>query len=318
MPPLRRAVPTLVALVSAVSIAAVEPSPPPVVGADAPAASTQARAAGPISSVRLSDGQVLRGRVVQQTAEEVVLELVSGGRMTLARKGISAIEVEDRAMVSSTGQIWFKDPNRTRYFYSPSAMTLKQGEGYFSQKELFFSAVAYGITDNITVLIGSVLPMWMSGTVYGINLIGAIKVGFSPAEDIHVAAGFESIALPGLSLGGGFLFAGITVGDDNAHVTINAGAPFFFVQDPSAEFGDAIVTTSGNYRLGRHVALVTEHWFLPQFNGGLDLTMINSLGARIFGEQWAVDLGFVRLAPAGMASIGFIPIPWVDFTYNFG
>ena len=42
------------------------------------------------------------------------------------------------------------------------------------------------------------------------------------------------------------------------------------------------------------------------------LPMLNSFGARLFGERWAVDLGAIYVH--GVT----IPIPWVDFVYNFG
>ena len=47
----------------------------------------------------------------------------------------------------------------TRYLYAPTAIPLEKGTGYFSQKELVMSSVAYGLTDNISVLGGTPLPI---------------------------------------------------------------------------------------------------------------------------------------------------------------
>jgi len=41
----------------------------------------------------------------------------------------------------------------------PRAIPLEKGTGYFSQKELVMSSVAYGLTDNISVLGGTPLPI---------------------------------------------------------------------------------------------------------------------------------------------------------------
>ncbi len=275
----------------------------------------------PLSRVTLRDGQRLRGRVVAETQGLITLELISGGRMTLSRDSIQELVVEEGMQVSSTGQLWFQDPNRTRYFYSPSAMRLRKGEGYFSQKELMFSAVAYGLTDNVTVLAGAMLPLWLMGG-NGLNFIGGIKAGFSPLENFHLAAGAETLVLPAWGfgsssvVGAGFVFVGGTLGDHNAHLTVNVGRPFMFA-NTTQSLGEAIVTLNGNLRVGANFALVTENWLLPGFFGN-PLSMVNSFGGRIMGERFAVDLAVLRVEDFRSTGVGMIPIPWVDFTYNFG
>ncbi|MDQ3267025.1 MAG: hypothetical protein M3Y59_25785 [Myxococcota bacterium] len=287
----------------------------------APPPATASSAEKPLSRVTLRDGQQLRGRVVAESKDAVTLELISGGRMALSRHSISKMEVEEGTLVSSTGQLWFRDPNRTRYLYSPSAMRLRKGEGYFSQKELVFSSVAFGLTDHVTLLAGAMLPLWMMGG-NGLNFIGGIKAGFSPSENFHLAAGAETLVLPAWGfqsssvVGAGFVFVGGTLGDHNAHFTVNVGRPFMFA-NTSQSLGEAIVTLNGNVRLGANFALVTENWLLPGFFG-TPLAMINSLGGRIMGERFAVDLAVLRVETFQSNGLGMIPIPWVDFTYNFG
>lgn len=280
----------------------------------APAA---AAAEVPLSRVTLNDGQNIRGRIVEESADNVTLELVNGGRMQLARRGIRDIKIEEGVQVSSTGQLWFRDANRTRYFYSPSAMMLRKGEGYFSQKELLFSSVAYGLTDNVTVLAGSMLPLWLIGT-NGFNFIGGIKVGGSITDTFHLAGGAETMFVPSFGgFGFGFVFGGATLGDADRHVTVNVGKPFS-LGNSGSYLGDALATVNGNLRLGSHFALVTENWLMPSFFTSTPrLFMINSFGGRIMGERWAVDLAVIRIDGFN-SNGGFIPLPWVDFTLNFG
>lgn len=269
-----------------------------------------------LSRITLKDGQELRGVVLRQDNRVVVVELPDGDRMEIPARQVKDIAVERNAKVRENGEIWFQDPNRTRYLYAPSGMMLRQGEGHFSQKELLFSSMSYGLTDNITVQAGAVLPLWLVPS--GFNFIGGIKVGASLGDRLHLAAGAQGIFVPGLfgTSGGaaGFVFGTATYGTPDGHLSVAVGKPFMIAQG-TAGFNELfIVTLNGNLRVGQRVALVTENWLLPTMGTTYSgqLPMINSLAARIFGESWAVDLGLIRVADT------IVPIPWLDFTYNFG
>lgn len=236
--------------------------------------------------------------------------------MELPARQVKDIAVERNAQVRENGQLWFQDPNRTRYLYAPSGMMLRQGEGYFSQKELFFSSLSYGLTDNITVQAGAMVPLWLVPS--GFNFIGGIKVGASLGDRLHLAAGAQGLFLPGLfgtsGGGAGFVFGTATYGTPDGHLSVAVGKPFLLASGTSAFDETFIVTLNGNLRVGQRVALVTENWLLPTMGTTYSgqLPMINSLAARIFGENWAVDLGLIRVADVPF------PFPWLDFTYNFG
>ncbi len=272
-----------------------------------------------LSRITLKDGQELRGVVVHEDARVVVVELADGDRMELPARQVKSIAVEKNARLRDNGEVWFQDPNRTRYLYAPSGMMLRQGEGYFSQKELFFSSMNYGLTDHLTVQVGAVLPAWLING--GFNLIGGIKLGTSVGDRLHLAVGAQGLILPGVmgvgSGGGGavgFLFGTATYGTPDAHLSLALGTPFMFAQGTDVFSNHYIAALSGNVRLSQRVSLVSENWLLPTVgmapNG--ELPMLNSLAARVFGESWAVDLGAIRVP-------GFpIPVPWLDFTYNFG
>ncbi|HTL82998.1 MAG TPA: hypothetical protein VL651_14895, partial [Bacteroidia bacterium] len=61
--------------------------------------------------------------------------------------------------VSRKGGTWFSNPNATRYFFAPSAIPLKKHEGYFQNAYLLANSVNVGITNNITVGGGVVIPV---------------------------------------------------------------------------------------------------------------------------------------------------------------
>jgi hypothetical protein len=268
-----------------------------------------------LSRITLKDGQELRGVVVHRDARIVVVELATGGRLELPATQVERVEAEPHAQVRANGEVWFQDPNRTRYLYAPSGMMLRQGEGYFSQKELFFSSMNYGLTDHITVQVGAVVPAWLASG--GFNLIGGVKVGGSVTDRLHLAIGAQALFLPSL-LGGeggaaGFLFGTATYGTPDAHVSLALGKPFTFASGEEVLNRHYIVALSGNVRMTQTLALVTENWLMPTLSlSDNQLPMINSLALRIFGEHWSVDLGGIRIPEVP------IPIPWLDFTYNFG
>ena len=51
------------------------------------------------------------------------------------------------------------DPNYSRLLFAPTGRPLAKGDGYFSDYELVFPGVAYGLTDNLSLAGGvSVIP----------------------------------------------------------------------------------------------------------------------------------------------------------------
>jgi hypothetical protein len=302
---------------------ATSPESPAPAEAEAPAASETFTQPPPpesgkreLSRITLKDGQQLHGVVVHEDHQVVVVELPDGDRLELPARQVKDISVQRNVQVRDNGEIWFQDPNRTRYLYAPSGMMLRQGEGYFSQKELFFSSLSYGLTDNITVQAGAVLPAWLIPGAF--NFIGGVKVGGSIGDRLHLAVGAQGLAVPGLGTGFGgavgFVFGTATYGTPDAHLSLGLGKPFMLFNGGGGLDSSVIGTLSGNIRVSQRAALVTENWLLmaPGANLNGQLPMLNSLAVRLFGESWAVDLGGIYVPGTPML------IPWLDFAYNFG
>lgn len=305
----------LVSLSSLTAAAQEPPAPPPP--ATEPSPATPAAKPRRVK-VTLKDGQELRGELAAETPEAVELS-VAGARTNVARSTVQSMEDDTTSTVRADGQLWFQDPNRTRYFYGPSAMMLRQGEVTLSQKELLFTSVNFGVTDWLSLQAGAVVPAWLAG-VNGFNFIGAVKVGKSLTEHWHVAGGVQALVLPLVGTGsapiaGGFGFGSVTYGTGDAHVTLSAAKPFFLAQGSSG-VGDALFTLSGDLRVARSVALVTENWVMPDFAAGQVLSL-DAVGARLMGEHIAVDLGGVWMATSSQGLMTWVPVPWLDVTWNF-
>ena len=206
------------------------------------------------------------------------------------------------------------DRNRTRYLVAPSSFMLKEGESYLSQSQLLFSSFSYGITDHFTLSARALLPLWIADFQRGFHILPGAKYGWTLNRDWRVATGVETVVIPqeGTLV---FPYAGTTYGTQRRHVTVNLGQPFKF---DTSEFEAArffLVSINGNVWLSEHMRLVTENWVLYFDSVNVDLRTLFSLAMRFQGQQFATDLGLAIMGDG--ANLSSIPLPWLDFTYNF-
>jgi hypothetical protein len=301
-------------------------APPPGAASGEPLLNHQVR-------VRLRDGQVLTGKLLLRREDgALLLQLATGPQLTLPAETITEV-VDDSAEARRTE--WFSDPNRTRYLYGPSAMMLKRNEFSFSQTELLVSGFSWGATDWLSVQLAGAVPLWFISFPTAFNLLLSVKAGGKLANNVHLAGGVQALWVPAFGntnpsggsftlpvVGVGFLTG--TYGTSDLHASLSVAMPFSGYSGLAT--GSPIVTVSANWRLTRGFALVTENWFIfgvqqvvdPLGTPHVEVTVAtaNGLAARIMGEHFAVDLGFLVLQ-AGGTFVPF-PVPWVNFTYNWG
>jgi hypothetical protein len=289
------------------------PPPPPAVSLDAAPALSDSLARK--VRIYMTDGQELTAILLGENKEKLRVRIGSGAPFDIARASIRAVEDADAV---PSPENYFRDPNITRTFYAPTGFRLRAGEAYFSQKELLFSSFGYGITDNVSVMVGTVLPTWFSGG--GQNLVAGFKVGMDVGDVWHLAAGAQGVGLPffgsfsgGSPAGFGFVFGTATCGTPLFNITFSAGEGVHNLGSGGNTF---IAVGSASWRVGQHVALQTENWFFPglpsMFGNNEPFLIINSAGIRLMNKNLAADLGFIRI-PGSVT-----PFPWVDFTYTFG
>jgi hypothetical protein len=274
--------------------------------------------------LHMANGKTATGDLVELRADTLKLRLSGGAEVIIQRAGVLKVQTkEEVALVAPRPSVaghpiqnavgWRVRPevipsHRTRYFYAPSAMPLRKGEGYFSQKELIFSAAAFGVTDQMSMLVGSVLPALMFGGIDGVNGIFGLKYAWNPAEEFHVALATEALVLPGgeaVGLGG----AVVTFGGYHNHLSLLASVPYSLNGDTFLS-GSFLFTVAGALRTGKRWALLTENWVVGLGDG--NPLLIGSVGLRRFGRDHAFDFAFLGVSGAGF---GF---PWVDWTFSWG
>jgi hypothetical protein len=194
------------------------------------------------------------------------------------------------------------DPGRTHYLFAPSGMLLHGGEAVISQTELLFSTVAFGFGDHATLRVGTAVPALVLAGMNGFNATLELKLGFSPHELVHLAAGLESIALP--TIGGGYAFGAATLGGDAAHLTLGGGFDAITVGEGLGS-GPPLLFAGASVRAGRHLGLAAEHWMFPTRP---ELASITAGALRLMFGPFAVALGAAHFAPLR------IPLPWLDIS----
>jgi len=287
----------------------------PLAAAQAPADTTH------LERVELTDGSVLVGVVIAETAADLTLRTSAGLEVT-----VPLAQVRRRTTFEGRiegGRVVVFDPNRTRLLFTPTARPLSAGEGYIAAYQVFVPFVAYGLTDQVSVAGGTVLLPEAFGRVWYV----APKVTFYERADL-------AIGLGGVGLGAFFNdeawtavlgYGLVTYGSPERSFTAGAGAA---VAEGGLSTG-LILMLGGDLQLSNSIKLVTENYLLPteRFVDFDPVTRrsryetryepVISGGIRFFGPRLAADLALLTF-PSIIGEVSFPFVPWVGFAYNFG
>jgi hypothetical protein len=276
------------------------------------------------ATILLKDGTQLRGQILSESPDGVRIKTDNLGELTLSQDKIEHIERQTEGFYKN-GKYWFRNPNSTRYFYAPSALPLRKGEGYYQNAYVFVNSVSIGVTDHFAMGGGFVLNPtfrdWQvvfltpkvsfpsrSNVTFG---VGAIAIGiFNRDYEYDYTTGQETSSGINMTMAGiGYGVA--TFGNAERNGSIGLGWGF-----ADNEIGPRpVLNLSYMTRVGRKVGLLTENWiFIP--TAGDPAVALLSGGARFFGEKMSVDLAL--WVPVGEGIGQFIAIPYVDFVIKFG
>ncbi len=193
------------------------------------------------------------------------------------------------------------DPTYTRLFFTPTAFTLRAGEGYFSVYEVIFPSLTVGLTGFADIAGGVSMAPGASDQFFYL----APKLKFFHQGNFAVAAGaIYTAPLKEFSGGGGFVYGVFTVGNRNSSFTFGLAWPFI-----KTDISDkSVILLGGSLPLSRNLKFITENYIFP---GGSSLL---SGGFRFYTGKLSVD--FALAYPTGQHG-GFPFIPWLGFSYKF-
>lgn len=174
-----------------------------------------------VSYVRLVmyDGTTRMGELIDANANEFRIRTRKMGDVVVPKylvQGVVELTADQyvRLTDSVVGRALSLNPQSSRYFFAPSGIQLKQGEGYF-QSNIALNSVSLGVNDHITI----------GGLISFVGAGGSLKIGKELAPNVH--ASFGGIGFTDyygeLERPVGLMFANITWGTEDRNLTINIG-----------------------------------------------------------------------------------------------
>lgn len=261
-----------------------------------------------VQEIRLSDGSVLYGRVLQQDSTRLVVRTVNGLSVEL-----QAMQVRSRRATSGRvvgDEYWAEDPNHTRLLFTSTGRALRKGDGYVSAYFLFVPMVAYGVTDRVTIAGGTpILPGAMGNVFY---VAPKVMLHETPRAAYSVGA-LSFAATEALDEGTvGVVYGVGTWGSRDRAVTAGAGWGYVWGGKERSVSDSPVIALGFENRLSPRVKFLTENWIFSGDGGG---SAAVSGAFRFIGDRLTADLGAIGLVGGNDAACC---VPMVNFVWNFG
>ena len=260
--------------------------------------------------LRTRDGSTLVGYVVEETPDSIRFASL-GVVFALSRAQILSLDTIGVSHEVARLDHAYRDPNRTRLFFAPTARMLRRGEAYFSDSYILLPGIAAGVTSHFTMgggmsLIPSDNPL--NNVFYLTPKIGLVdEPNFALATGAVIGfAGFDGIDDRDRNFG--ILYGVGTFGPDDHHLDLGAGWGYA----GGRISGDPALMIGGSTRVSRRIALLTENYFVPSVS---DNALV-SYGVRFLGKDISVDLAFANLVGENTTFL-FPGVPYVAFAVKF-
>jgi hypothetical protein len=274
-----------------------------------------------------TDGKTFTGILLAQGENEITLKTESLGTLNISSSKIKDIKLVEKEQIVN-GKYYFKNPHPTRYFFGPTAIPLKKGEGYYQNAYILANSVQMGVTDHFSMGGGIGIPLLFFITP---------KVGFKVSENVHVGGGILAVTTltSDVPFGIGVGYGSLTIGNMENNFTISGGWGAIKQKNydnitnkdiTSWELAKKpMITVSGMARLAPKLAVITENWFFatkdytndpnPALNTySYKYHSVLSGGFRIMGEKNSFDIALLVPSVNGSKTIG---LPYLDYVFKF-
>jgi len=258
--------------------------------------------------IETSDGNEYLGTLVRENEQILVLKTETLGEITIQKASIKNREIVREELVKE-GEVWFENPQATRYFWAPNAYGLKKGEGYYQNIYVFWNQFTVGVSDNVS-LGGGIIPLFLLGGG-PTPVFGTIKVSIPVVEEkVNLGAGILAGAVLGeLQATFGIVYGVSTFGDRDKNFTLGLGYAFAGSEWASSP----LINLSGMVRASKRMYFLTENYYI---HAGGDGGGVIGLGGRWLIKKASLD--FMLGIPFGTGVDAFVAFPAIGFVIPFG
>jgi hypothetical protein len=258
--------------------------------------------------IQTADGNTYVGTLVSEDDVKLVLRTENLGNITVFKSDISKRrEIDQDRFVR--GELWFENPQATRYFWSPNGYGLKKGEWYYQNVWIFFNQVSTGVTDNFSLGAGMVPLFLFAGTSTPVWITPKISIPVIK-DQLNLGTGALLGTVVGLENSSfGILYGMSTFGSRDRNLTIGLGWGFAggeLTNRPTINIGGMIRTGARGY-------ILTENYYVSTGEGGGGFL---SIGGRRIINKLGLDFGLI--APIWDEMDSFIAFPWLGLIIPFG
>ncbi len=167
----------------------------------------------------MNDGTVKLGQLLSENADVFHLNTRNLGDLNIPKYLVAqmmdlTVTEYDRLSTSRAARTGRINPQSSRYFFAPSGIQLKKGEGYF-QSNIALNSVSIGVNDNVTV--GGLLSFIGAGA--------SLKIGKEVTPNVNISFGGIGFTdyIGELEKPIGLVFANITWGTEDRNLSVNIG-----------------------------------------------------------------------------------------------
>ncbi|MEI6508841.1 MAG: hypothetical protein WCO54_10175 [Bacteroidota bacterium] len=263
---------------------------------------TKIENSNPNAEITFKDGNILRGRIIKQTESFIIFKSDIAGEVTIPTEKILNIKFFDN---NHTGNQQVYINLASRYFFSPSAINMKKGDGYYQNTWFSLSTFNYAFTNYFTLGGGFELFTLLSG--HPLFMITP-KVSVPITKNLHIGGGYMYIGILGdnmtKSFFGNIAYGNFTLGNEDANISMNVGTNIKYGGKP-------VYTINAFIKVSPKFGFMTENWIIPTAS---EYYSIYSLGGRIIGRKNLFDFALITNSEIAQN----IPaIPYLTYTLRF-
>ncbi len=266
--------------------------------------------------VELENNTSITGKKVSDDGREIGIMTVDKGLILIPKYQIRTITVS-ATMPTVGGKRVFPNPHPSRYFYSPSGIPLKKGEGYIQAIYYLAFQGQYALTDHWSI--GVTTTYIACPLLINVKYTNTLHKSADGKKNIYLATGIQAGSLtwinPGSYLGLGY--AGLTFGNSESNITINGGVLASSFSDNYYSSGRSsasqpAISLSWNQRVSSNASFMGEVWLLGN-------TIVGGPGMRFYsGRKNTIDFAILGGADLSSGGDGIFGIPFISWTRKMG